>query len=80
MCFCLIAGDGRKSINEKEEKHTHASVPLVCECLPELVTETDGKHNHCSLPGRTKPGAEKTCKSMLKGGRGKQRDVKQAQI
>lgn len=47
-----------ESRKKKEEKHTQASAPLVCECLPRLVIETERKQSPCSLGGSTKPGAE----------------------
>lgn len=59
--LCALLPDPRRweeSRKEKEEKHTQASVPLVCECLPRLVTETERKQSHCSRGGRTKPCAE----------------------
>lgn len=80
MCFCLIAGDGRKSINEKEEKHTHASVPLVCECLPELVTETDENTTIALSGGEQSLVQRKHVSQCSREGGEKQRDVKQAQI
>lgn len=39
-----------ESIKERE-KNTCVLVPLVCECLPELETETELKHKHCFQGG-----------------------------
>lgn len=49
----MLGPDHRRpeeSIKERE-KTTRASVPLVCECLPTLETETEVKQKHCSQGG-----------------------------